>query len=182
MKTNTKHAFSNWMCRAAIAIVAIGIAVAPAVSAKPKPKKTAAEPVNVVAHLELSGSSATQMLLVKKDGRQYLLIALDSPSRVVVLDVSDPGGPHTMQAAAGTSGASAAELKIVSDTLTLFGTSEAEASPSSQPKEIRGLPGVTVFTRDKVRDLIYFTNGDGLWIVKTRQRADADAAFDNYSG
>jgi hypothetical protein len=36
--------------------------------------------------------------------------------------------------------------------------------------------------KDKARGLIYVANGEGLWIVKTKQKADADAITDNYGG
>jgi hypothetical protein len=120
--------------------------------------------------------------LVKKNSKEYLLLGLDSTSGVALLDVSEPGQPRTIATTAGAAGASATELKIVTDTLTLFGTSGAEAGASSDPKEIRSLSGVTAFVKDKAHGLVYVTNGDGLWIVRTKQIADADAAPDYYGG
>jgi hypothetical protein len=182
MKENPNSRFSKVLCRAAVAIVAIGIAAAPAVHAKPNSNKTADKPANVVAHVQLSGGPVTRMLLLKKDTKEYLLLGLDSSSQVAILDVSDPDHPRTVATAAGPAGAPAIELKVVADTLTLFGTSEAETAASSHPKEIRSLSGVTAFMNDKAQGFIYVTNGDGLWIVKTKQRADADAAPDYYGG
>ena len=182
MKENANSRFSKVLCQAAIAIVAIGIAATPAVHAKPNSKRTAGNPANVVAHVELSGGPVTRMLLVKKDSKEYLLLGLDSSSQVAILDVSEPGQPRTVDTAAGAAGAPATELKVVADTLTLFGTSDAETAASSGPKEIRSLSVVTAFIEDKAHGLIYVTNGDGLWIVRTKQRADADAAPDYYGG
>jgi hypothetical protein len=174
MKENPNSKFSKGLHRAAIAIVAIGLAAAPTIHAKPNSLKTADKPANVVAHVELTGGPATRMLLVKKNSKEYLLLGFDSSSSVALLDVSDPGQPRTIDMATGAGGAPATELKIVTDTLTLFGTSEAETAASSDPKEIRSLSGVTAFVKDKAHGLIYVTNGDGLWIVKTKQRATAD--------
>jgi hypothetical protein len=179
MRENAISKFGKCLCLAA---VAIGIAATPAVHAKPRSKSTAGNPASVVAHVELSGGSLTRMLLVKKNSKQYLLLGLDSSSGVVLLDVSEPGQPRTIAAAAGATGAPSAELKVIADTLTLFGTAEAETVASSNPKEIRSLSGVTAFMKDKARGLVYATNSDGLWIVKSKHKADADAVPDYYGG
>jgi hypothetical protein len=182
MKENANCKVMKGLCRVAIAIVAVGIAAVPAVHAKPKPKNTTGNPANVVAHVELSGGPVTRMLLVKKDTKEYLLLGLDSSSQVAILDVNEPDQPRTIATAAGGAGAPGTELKVIADTLTLFGTSESETASSSGPNEIRSLSGVTAFVRDMVHGLIYVTNGDGLWIVKTKHRADADAIPDYYGG
>ena len=179
MKENTSK-LSKGLCRSVIAIVAIGIAAAPAIHAKPNSNKTSDKPANVVAHVQLSGGPVTRMLLVKKNGNEYLVLGLDS-TNVAILDVSEPGNPRTIDIAAKTAGAPSAEVKVVADTLTFFGTSDAPASRSN-PKEIRSLSGVTASMIDKARGLIYVTNGDGLWIVKTKQQVELDAALDNYGG
>jgi hypothetical protein len=180
MKEDAYTRFSKGAFRAATAIVALGIAAATTLYAKPNSKSASGSPANVVAHVQVSGGPASRMLLVKKNGKKYLLLGLDSSARVAILDVSEPARPRTIDATAGISGAPAAELKVIADTLTLFGTSGAETASSSSPKEIRSLSGVTAFIKDKARGLIYVTNGDGLWIVKTKQQVDADAASDNY--
>ena len=182
MKENSYSRFSKVPFRAAAAIVALGIAAAPALNAKPNSKSTSGSPANVLAHVQLSGGPASRMLLVKKDGKKYLVLGADSPAAVAVFDVSEPARPRPIEATAGNSGAAIAEVKVVADTLTLFGTSGAENVSMSSPKEIRNLSGVTAFMKDKVRGLIYVTNGEGLWIVRTKQSVDADAAYDNYGG
>jgi len=175
-----RNPLSKILRRMALAIVAIGIAAASTLHAKPNSSKLAAKPENLVAHIELSGGPVTRMLLVKNKGKQYLLLGLDSSSSVALFDVSKPNEAHIIDIAAGAAGAAATELKIVAGTLTLFGTSNTAAAASSEPREIRVLPGVTAFLQDKTHGLIYATNGDGLWIVKTPQRADFDAERDNY--
>jgi hypothetical protein len=79
-------------------------------------------------------------------------------------------------------GIAAAPAIHVADTLTLFGTLDAGTASGSSPKEIRSLSGVTASMTDKARGLIYATNGDGLWIVKTKQRVEADAPPPDYYG
>ncbi|HXO04400.1 MAG TPA: hypothetical protein VN884_02090 [Candidatus Sulfotelmatobacter sp.] len=180
MNENPGSKMSKVFCRAAIAIIVVGIASTPAVNAKPKSKTADGNPANVVAHVVLSGGPVTRMLLVKKNGKEFLLLGLDSATRVAILDVSEPKQPRAIDTAPGAAGTSATELKLIADTLTLFGTSDAEVTGASEPKEVRSLSGVTAFMKDKGHGLIYVTNGDGLWIVKTKQKADADApAADN---
>jgi hypothetical protein len=71
---------------------------------------------------------------------------------------------------------------VVADTLTLFGSSDAGTTSSANSKDMRSFSGVTASMKDKARGLIYVTNADGLWIVKTRQRVEEDAIVDNYGG
>jgi hypothetical protein len=177
MKENTQSKYSKSLHRAALAIVAVGIAMTPALHAKSNADNVAAKPENVVAHIELSGAPVTQMLLVKKNHTEYLVLGLGSSSGVALVDVSKPAQPRTIDTSAGIVGASATELKVVADTLAVFGTSGAESGASSEPKEIQSLSGKTAFLNDKAHGLIYVTNGDGLWIVKTKHKADADQAF-----
>jgi hypothetical protein len=180
MKENTNSKFSKGLRRAALAIVAIGIAAAPALYAKSNSNKMANKPENVAAHVELSGAPVTRMLLVKKNQTEYLVLGVGSSSTVTLFDVTKPDQPRAIDAANGVAGAPATELNIVADTLVAFGTS-AQSATSSEPREIRNLPGVTAFVKDKTHGLIYAANGDGLWIVKTPQRADADAQHDEYA-
>jgi hypothetical protein len=182
MKENANRKLSKSLCRSAIAIVAIGIAAAPAIHATPNSNKTADKRTNVVARVQLSGGPVTRMLLVKKNGKEYLLLWLDSSTDVAVLDVSNPRQPRPMDKAARTTGAPSAEVKVVADTLTLFGTLDAGTASGSSPKEIRSLSGVRASMTDKARGLIYATNGDGLWIVKTDERMEADAPPPDYYG
>ena len=176
MRKNVTGRCSEALRCAAIAIVATGIAATPSDHAKSNSKTTAGISANVVAHVELSGGPATRMLLVKKNGKEYLLLGLDSSSHVAIVDVSEPSQPRTMTVA-GASGATATELKVVAETLRLFATSEAESAASAGPKEIRNLSGVTAYVKDKAHGLIYVTNGDGLWILKTKEQADNEAQF-----
>jgi hypothetical protein len=182
MKENAKSKTSKVLRQAAIAMVAIGTAAVPALHAKPNSNKATDKPANVVAHVQLSGGSAMRMLLVKKNGREYLLLELGSSPNLAILDVSEPSQPRAIDTNSASTGTSSAEVKLVADTLTLFGTSDAGKTSSSSPKEIRSLSGVTASMIDKARGLIYVTNGDGLWIVKTKQKAEEDAVIDNYGG
>ena len=183
MKGTASNSLSKGFYRAVIAVAAIGIALTgPVVHAKPNSNKAEDKPANVVAHVQLSGGPVTRMLLVKKDGKEYLLVGLDSPASVAVFDVSNPDGPRSIDTTSGASGAPSAEVKVIADTLTLFGSSDAGTASSANSKDMRSFSGVTASMKDKARGLIYVTNGDGLWIIKTKQKAEEEAIVDNYGG
>jgi hypothetical protein len=181
MKENTYRRLSEGFSRVAMAMVAIGIAAAPAVHAKSNPKRTTGNPANVVAHVELSGGSVTRMQLVKSNGKEFLLLGFDSSLHIAVLDVSEPRRPRTVETAAGAPERPDTDLKTGTDNSTLSRASDPETTASSIPKEIRNLSGVTAFTKERAHGFIYATNGDGLWILKTNQRAKADASLINYA-
>ena len=183
MNANTSSKTSKGFCRAAIALAAIGIALAgPVVNAKPRPNKGEDKPANVVAHVQLSGGPVTRMLLVKKEGKEYLLVGLNSTAGVAVFDVSNPDRPRAMDTNSSATGAPSAEVKVIADTLTLFGSSDAGTSSAANSKDLRSFSGVTASIKDKARGLVYVTNGDGLWIVKSKQRVEEEAIVDNYGG
>jgi hypothetical protein len=179
MKVNQNNKMYTRLFRAAIAILAVGIAASPSIHAKPKSNK-ADKPANVVAHVPLSGGPVTRMLLVKKNGKEYLLLGLDTSTNAFILDVSEPSRPHAIDTAPGAAGAPVSDVTLIADTLAVFGTSDAESGASSKSKEIRSLSGVTGFMKDKEHGLLYVTNADGLWIIKTKQQADTEAAYDSY--
>jgi hypothetical protein len=183
MKGNASSKLSKGFYRTALTVAALGIALAgPLAHANPKPNKGDDKPANVVAHVQLAGGPVTRMLLVKKDGKEYLLIGLNSPASVAVFDVTKPDRPRAIETTSSTAAAPSAEVKVVADTLDLFGSSDAGTASSANSKELRSFSGVTASMKDKARGLIYVTNGDGLWIVKSRQQVEEEAIVDNYGG
>ena len=165
-----------------LAITAMGIAAIPAAQAAGNSNKNTDSPANVVSHVALTGGTVTRMLLVKRNRKEYLVLGLDSSAQVATIDVSDPRRPHTLDSSAPSPGKPATEVNVLADTLTVFGKSDAATPASADPKELRGLSGVTAFVIDAAHGLIYATNNDGLWIVKTKRQADEDAQPDNYGG
>jgi hypothetical protein len=105
MNANTSNKLSKGFYRVAIGVAAIGIAaVGPAIQAKPNPNKGDDKPANVVAHVQLSGGPVTRMLLVKKEGKEYLLVGLNSTASVAVFDVSNPDRPRPIDTASSATG------------------------------------------------------------------------------
>src|ERR1700683_2792361 len=115
--------------RAAVVFLAIGIAAAPSMFAKPKAKKAVVSNLGVIAHLQLDGGTATRMLLVQKDGKQYLYVGLSSSSGVCIFDVTKPADPRKVEKFAGA--AQAADFQLVGDTLAV--TSRARGAAATSP-------------------------------------------------
>jgi hypothetical protein len=165
-----------------LAIGAIGIATAPAAQAAGNSSKNTDSPANVVSHVAVSGGNVTRMLLVKRNGKEYLALGLDSSAQVAMVDVSDPRRPLSVNSTVPAGGKPGTELNVLADNLSVFGKSDAATPASADPKELRNLSGVSAFVIDAAHGLIYATNGDGLWIVKTRRQANEDARPDYYGG
>jgi len=162
-----------------LAITAMGIAAAPAARAGGNSSRNTDGPANLVGHVTITGK-VTRMLLVKRNGKEYLMLGLDSSAQVAMLDVSDPRRPQSLAPGAPAPGKPSTEINVVADTLSVFGKSETATPASANPKEIRGLSGVTAFLIDSAHGLIYVANNDGLWIVKTKRQAAEDAQPDYF--
>ena len=174
---NIRRFTTNTALAMTLAITAMGIAAAPGAQAGGNSSKNTDSPANLLGHVTVAGGNVTHMLLVKRNGKEYLVLGLDSSAQVAMVDVSDPRRPQNLDAAAPAPGKPATEVRVIADTLTLFGKSETATPASADPKEIRSLSGVTTFLVDNAHGLIYAANNDGLWIVKTKRQADDEAQY-----
>ncbi len=183
---NSSKAFRSVATKTALALTlaigVIGITAAPAAHAGGNSSKNSEGSANFVGHVTITGGNVIRMLLVKRDGKEFLALGLDSSAQVAMVDVSDPHRPHALDSAAQATGRPGAEVNVLADNLNTFGKSDAATPASAEPKEIRSLSGVTAFVIDAAHGLIYATNNDGLWIVKTRRQANEDARPDYYGG
>jgi hypothetical protein len=180
----------NSVARAAVVFLAMGIAVAPSIFAKPKANKSVVSNLGVIAHLQLDGGTATRMLLVQKNGKEYLYVGLGSSSDVCIFDVTKPEAPRKVERFAGAGGAQAADFQLVGDTMAVTSrTGEATAISSNaaprsvtilnmtdpaNPQQIQTFSDVTSVVADDARGLIYLSNGEGLWVVQAKQPQKAE--------
>ncbi len=188
---NKMHARAiKCVSRAATVLFAIGIAAAPSMFAKPKEKKAEASNLGVIAHVQLDGGTATRMVLMEKNGKEYLYLGLASSSGVCVFDVTTPAAPRKLERFAGASGAQADEFQLVGDTLAVSSrsgkptiASEDAAARSvtilnmtdpTNPQPIQTFSEVTSVVADNARGVIYLSNGEGLWVVQAKQMQKAD--------
>jgi LVIVD repeat len=146
-------------------------------------KKPPEQPVAVIAHLALPGASASQMLLQERDGKKFLYAVRNSGKGYTIVEVTNPSQPSLVKRVAWPDGALAGRFQTVSATLGIAEGSAANSSamrpeppPESlelvdlsdpaNPRTIKSFSGVTSVLADDARNLIYITNGEGLWILK----------------
>jgi hypothetical protein len=171
--------------RVAAVFLAIGIVAAPSIFAAPKVKKAVSSNVGVIAHVQLDGGTATRMLLVQRNGKEYLYVGFGSSAGFCIFDVTTPSSPRKLERFAGAGGAQTADFQQVGDTLAVT-SRNAEATPSSldasprsvtilntadptNPQQIQTFTGVTSVVGDDARGQIYLSNDEGLWVVQARQ-------------
>jgi hypothetical protein len=186
-----KAAAREHICNALVLFAFVGV-TAPGAGAKHRALKPVEQPVTIVAHVSLSGSQTTQINLQENDGKQYLYIAANSNQGVTIVDVTNPGQPNVIRRVAWPNQASSGRLQLVSAGLALAegpdsGSMTADPVPSTRtvnildlsdptnPRAILSFSGVTSTLNDEAHNLVYITNGEGLWIVRNNQALGAFA-------
>ena len=176
----------------ALVLFAFVAVTAPGADAKHRAATPAEQPATVVAHVPLAGSPTNQMDLQENDGKQYLYIGANSNQGVTIVDVTNPGQPNVIRRVAWPNQASSGRLQLVSAGLALAegpdsGSMAADPVPSTRtvnildlsdptnPRAILSFSGVTSTLNDEAHNLVYITNGEGLWIVRNNKALGAFA-------
>jgi hypothetical protein len=137
------------------------------------------ETTKVLGHLPLENIHVNQMFLEKRGDKYFLFLHRPSKEAFALVDVTNPSKPvlinrDEMQGSASIQppeGNSVVAISVVpeggqqsasipSETLQLLNT--------ANPKDVKVLKtfkGVTAFTPDDGRHLVYLVNSEGLWIV-----------------
>ena len=176
----------------ALVLFAFVAVTAPGADAKHRAAKPAEQPATVVAHVPLAGSPTNQMDLQENDGKQYLYIGANSKKGLTVVDVTKPDQPNVIKHLAWPNEAPSGRLQMVSGGLALAeapdGGSPADDSPPptrtvkvidwsdpANPQTVLSFFGVTSTLAEDARNLVYITNGEGLWILRNNQALAAAA-------
>jgi hypothetical protein len=184
-KIMRKVSSSTLSNKVAASLVLVFVLVATASTASPKHSsgKPATQPTKILAHLALSGGPASQMFLREQNGKEYILIRQTSEAGVTVVDVTKPTQPNIVKRTTWPNDSSSGSLEIVGGRLALEETPEptGRALMSSNSKEtvqildlndptsptvLESFSGVTSILNDVMHNLLYITNGDGLWILR----------------
>lgn len=169
-----------------VLVFALGAAPSPA-SPKHSPAKPATQPTKIIAHLVLSGGPTIQLFLREQKGKEYLLIRQTSDAGVTLVDVTKPTQPKIVKRTTWPNDTSSGNLEILGGGLALEEASEptgrtltsshsketvqvVDLSDVTSPKVLDSFSGVTGVLNDAAHNLVYVTNGDGLWIL--RQQVD----------
>jgi len=131
------------------------------------------EKITVVAHLPLQGSAVRQIFLQQENGKRYLY--LQQNVNFTVVDVSDPKNPRVVERVSSqgklTDVGAGVAIAVQSDqsgqgsvptqTIRLV-----DVSDPKNPHTAKKFEGVTSVYSEDGRQLIYITNGEGLWVIK----------------
>ena len=179
MKTN----FSRLLKRAKTILFLVAM-LSGATGLSAKSRKTPLD--DVVAHLSLNGNDAAAIAQREVQGKQYLFISQPSQKAVIVLDVTNPKKPRVTKTVEVPGGAQSVG-EVFGTNLLLVKGEKAEGRGEYGPTGIvafggpegvdgsQPFTGLTSFLTDEDRGLVYFTNADGLWIVRVKHTPRQDA-------
>lgn len=166
---------------AVAALLGIFVMMSPGASAKHRGSKPVLQQATVIAHLPLSGAAVSQLILQQHGGKQYLYVEQASKEGFSIVDVTKPDQPNVIRTEAWPNEAFTGKLKMVGERLALAEASDTATAENISPTEtlnvldlsdpanphtILTFSGVTSTLADDEHNLVYITNGEGLWIVK----------------
>src|SRR6202021_951759 len=157
--------------------------ISPNAGAKHRAAPPTQEPASVIAHLALPGITVRQLDLQQNDNKQYLYIEELSKNGFAIVDVTKPTQPDVIKSEAWPDEASTGKLQLVSGRLALAEAPDAtmetvsrtdtlkvlDLSNPANPRTILTFSGVTSTLADDAHNLVYITNGEGLWILRNNQ-------------
>ncbi len=141
---------------------------------------------DVVAHISLAGNDGA--VIAKRDVRykHYLFINQPSQKAVAVVDITNAKKPRVIKTVPYPDGAQSAG-EIFGTNLLLVKGEKTEGRGNSTPVGViafggpegadgsQQFSGLTSFLADEDRGLVYFTNADGLWVVRAKHTPRQDA-------
>ena len=138
---------------------------------------------DVVAHLSLNGNDAAVIAQRQVQSHHYVFISQPSQKAVIVLDVTNPKKPRVTKTVDYPGGAQSAGEIFGTNLLLVKGEKAGGSGPTGivafgGPEGVDGsqpFTGLTSFLADEDRGLVYFTNADGLWIVRVKHTPRQDA-------
>ncbi|MGB8541504.1 MAG: hypothetical protein WCD49_07690 [Candidatus Acidiferrales bacterium] len=191
MKVANKSIIRNKLTTVA-ALLAGLVAISPNAGAKHRAATPAPEPASVVGHLPLPGITVSQLELQQHGSKQYLYVEGVTKDGFAIVDVTKPGQPDVIKSEAWPDGAFTEKLQLVSGRLALVEAPDAtmetvsrtetlkvlDLSDPANPRPVLTFSGVTSTLADDAHNLVYITNGEGLWILRNNQALASAAKQD----
>jgi len=160
-------------------LVAMFVALAVLALTTPAQTPQGHEVTKVVGHLPLDNIHVNQMFVQKRGEKYFLylhrpnkdafaLVDVTSPSRPVLLNRDEMQGDAPVQPPPGSS---VVALSVVPEGQEHSGplpTETVQLLNMANPKDVKVIKtfkGVTAYTPDDSRKLVYLVNSEGLWIV-----------------
>ncbi len=137
------------------------------------------ESAHVIAHIPISGPSATHLFTQNHNGHRYLYVDQGTVNGVTVVDVSRPSHPVVVQRTNWPDQTAAGDVQFVGTDLAIARTPRRtpitpttvnilDVTDAGHPAVLRTFSGVTSVLPDRARNLVYVANGDGVWVVRHR--------------
>src|ERR1700693_101122 len=136
-------------------------------------KNGSKEKITLVAHLPLPGSAVRQIFLQTENGKRYLY--LQQNVNFTVVDVTDAKNPRIVERVATvgklTDVGAGLAIAVQSDqsgqgSVPTQTIGLVDLSDPKNPHTVKKFDGVSSVFSEDGRQLIYITNGEGLWVVK----------------
>lgn len=178
------------VARSHILVLSLFLLLAGLASADEHPSEKPTDvPAFVIAHLPLPQATGSQMLLQKKDEKQYLYVQQASKQGFMIVDVTKPDKPSLLKRTAESNQATAGNLQMVSPEVAIAEAPEKtpttltssnrptetvrllDLSDPRNPKTLETFNKVTSLLPDGHHGLIYLTNDDGLWVLRYNRPA-----------
>src|SRR3984957_1286693 len=177
---------------AVAALLAGLVAISPNAGAKHRVSTPASEPATVVAHLPLPGITVSQLELQQHGSKELLNVEGVPKDGFAIVDVTKPGQPDVIKSESWPNGASTGKLQLVSGRLALAEAPDSatetvsrtetlkvlDLSDPASPRTVLTFSGVTSTLADDAHNLVYITNGEGLWILRNNQALASAAKQD----
>lgn len=179
----------TWRSIAIATVVAAVMLASPALFASNRKAPDAnGETANVIAHVPLSGPSATRIFEQIHHGRKYLYVDQGEANAVTVIDVSQPSHPVVVRRTSWPNDSAAGEVHFLGSDLAISQSPSErpvsqtpttlnilDVADAGRPTVLQTFSGVTSVLSDQARNLLYVANHDGLWILRHQvtQRAYA---------
>jgi len=146
-------------------------------------------PATVIAHLPLPQATGSQMLLQKKDDKQYLYVQQAAKQGFMIVDVTRPEKPNLLKRTAQSEQATGGNLEMVTPDIAIAEAPEKtpttltsyshptetvrvlDLSDPHSPKTLETFTKVTSILPDGAHGLIYLTNDEGLWVLRYHRPA-----------
>ena len=203
------HSKTRFWVTAALLISVISLSISPGY-AKSKEKKqrkeqpqTKAVGIYLIGHLSLPETTVSGIAAASDPGRQLLQLTDSVHGTLTVVNVAEPSRPKLLEQSKLPEELAHANVQVRMGDAALLTVSQANspghADPQSltlvsfadpsNPKTVQTFEGVTAVWSDRERELIFLSNGDGLWVLQVYSAADkrAEEQFDemirsSYSG
>jgi hypothetical protein len=160
-------------------VIALSVCVSALVSTAPAQTPQGHELIQVVAHLLLENIHVNQMFLEKRGEKYFLFLHRPNKDAFALVDVTDSSKPvlvnrdemrgdAPIQPPPGNSVVAISVVAEGAEHPAPIPTDTVQLLNLANPKDVKVLKtfdGVTAFTTDGSRKLVYLVNSDGLWIV-----------------